>query len=199
MGILDAIRNNFYLFDFIIAAAVLLTVVFLRVSGRLSRFHWILFWVGAILGLTWELGCNINMLLSEAYPVARFITPPPVHFGFVVAAHSLWDGGLFLAGVWLVQKLCSPPWFEHFRMRELLVLIVWGQTQELAVELLSTYSSAWEWIVYWWNPSLFVFNGHPITLFPQLIWLAAVLVFYPIAVMVKRKLNYSDGSFLNVK
>jgi hypothetical protein len=198
MNLFEAVRDNFYLFDFAIAAAVLLTVVLLRISRKLSRFHWILFWVGAALGLTWELGCNINMLLSEAYPVARFVTPPPVHFIFVVAAHSVWDGGLFLAGVWLVRKLCSPPWFDRFRARELLVLIGWGQAQALAVELASTYSSAWEWIPYRWNPSLFFFNGHPITLLPQLIWLAAVLAFYPIAVKVNSRLNCPEGCPLQI-
>jgi len=183
------IQNYFYVVDFLIAAAILGIVIFLYFSGRIDRFHWVLFWLGCALGLTWELGCNINMLVSEYYPVARFITPPPYHFMLAVIAHSIWDGGLFLIGALLVRKVCSPPWFERFRMRELLVLLIWGQAQALVVELASAFSSAWEWIPYWWNPLLFIFNDHYITALPQLIWLAAMLAFYPLAIVIKRKID----------
>ncbi len=185
----ELLQTYFYILDFFIAGIILGLVTILYLAGRISRFYWILFWVGCALGLTWELGCNINMLVSENYPVARFITPPPFHFIFAVISHSIWDGGLFLIGAILVHKICTPPWFETFKMSELLVLLIWGQVQALAVEILSVFSSAWEWIVYWWNPSLFIFHGHAVTLLPQLIWLLAMLIFYPVAIAVARECN----------
>ena len=60
---------------------------------------------------------------------------------------------------------------------------------ELIVELISTTSSGWEYNVYCWNPLLFVFNGHNITLMPQLIWLAATVVYYYIIIKLKPKFS----------
>lgn len=67
-------------------------------------------------------------------------------------------------------------------------MIIYGQISELIVELTSTLSEAWEYIEYWWNPRLFIFNGYNITLLPQLIWLTAPIIFYIIAVKLKQRL-----------
>ena len=56
------------------------------------------------------------------------------------------------------------------------------------MELLSTGSGGWEYNPSWWNPSLFLFNGRHITLVPQLIWLAAPVLFYLAALKIKKKL-----------
>ncbi len=122
------------------------------------------------------------------YPPARFLTPMPTHFIVIVIAHSLWDGGLFLIGFWLVKKTCPTPHFKKYNLNEIGVLVAWGQLQEIIVEMTSTYNEAWEYNVYWWNPVLFEFNSHNITLLPQLIWLVAALVFYYFAIKIKAKL-----------
>ena len=124
---------------------------------------------------------------EQRTPVAKFLRPMPVNFMVVVIIHSLWDGGLFLIGVWLIYKICSAPYLERFKTSELAVLLIFGQVQELFIELSSTYNDGWAWISYWWNPSLFIFNGHDITLLPQFIWFAAPIVFYFIAIKVKSK------------
>jgi hypothetical protein len=186
---MDLLKNNFYWIDFSIGTAIPLVVLGLRLRGRISRFVWRLFWLGTALGLTWELPLSLLNAYSATHPAARFIQPLPTHFSVLIVLHSFWDGGLFLVGVWLAAKSYPGRWFERFRLGELLVLLLWGQASELAVELLSTFNHGWAYIPYWWNPSLFRFSGSDITLLPQLIWLAAPVVFYLIALRLKPKSN----------
>ncbi|MHA1376415.1 MAG: hypothetical protein ACTSR7_19220 [Promethearchaeota archaeon] len=183
----DFFIANFYWIDFTIAVLILAIVILLYKFEKIDKYFWYLYWLGVLIGLTWELPMSIANDMG-IYPPAHFITPLPTHFSVIVITHSLWDGGLFLFGAWLVLKLCRKPQFEKFRFQELLVMLIWGQLSELSVELISTFSNAWEYIEYWWNPVLFVFNGHNITLLPQLIWFAAPIVFYIIAIKIKKKL-----------
>ena len=183
---MDMLREHFYVIDFAIGAAVPVTVTALYASRRLSAFTWKLFWIGTLIGLTWEIPLSTLDGLGIV-DIFRFMTPPPAHFIVIIISHSFWDGGLFLAGIGLVTILCPVPRFETFNTRELAVLLVWGQVQELAVELLSTGSGGWEYNPSWWNPSLFLFNGRHITLAPQLIWLAAPVLFYLAALKIKKK------------
>lgn len=180
---LDFIRNNFFIIDFAVAGVILLGVVALRLARLLDRRDWILYWAGAGLGLLWEYGCNLQMIFSDQ-PVAVFLRPLPVHFALLALVHSLWDGGLFLAGALLARLLYGDSRFSKCRVTELALLVAWGQAQELAVELLSVGSAGWEWLPYPWNPTLFMFRGHHITVLPQLIWLVASVVFYGIALAV---------------
>jgi len=79
-------------------------------------------------------------------------------------------------------------------------MLIWGQLSELSVELISTFSNIWEYIEYWWNPVLFVYNGHNITLLSQLIWFVAPIVFYIIAINIKkRKANKKEYYILIAK
>lgn len=186
MNLTELLRNNFYWIDFSLGIIILVIVSILYLTHRIDRYSWHLYWVGFFLGLCWELPMSIANEYGE-YPPASFITPLPTHFMVIVITHSFWDGGLFLVGVWLVRKLCAEPQFVQFKWKELAVLLVWGQLSELTVELLSTFNNAWEFNRYWWNPTLFIFNNHNITLLPQLIWLVAPIVFYIIALRIKSK------------
>jgi len=181
----NLLRQNFFLIDFAIGAAIPLTVLALYRAERISSFSWFLFWGGTAIGLIWEIPLSTLDGLGIV-DIFHFITPPPAHFSIIIVSHSFWDGGLFLAGVWLVNRFCPPPRFAAFSGRELAVLMIWGQVQELAVELTSTGLGGWEYLPAWWNPSLFLSNGHHITLVPQLIWLAAPVLFYAAALKVRR-------------
>ncbi|MFO8020479.1 MAG: hypothetical protein R6U96_17790 [Promethearchaeia archaeon] len=172
---------NFYIVDFSLGILIVLIVILLYSFEKLNRKSWIIYWIGFLLGLAWELPMSIANKYSP-FPPASFITPMPSHFIVIVIIHSFWDGGLFLIGYLLVLKLCDDPHFEGFNCRELGVLVAWGQLSELGVELISTFNDAWVFNVYWWNPQLFKFNGHNITLLPQLIWLIAPLTFYCIII-----------------
>ncbi len=170
------LREWFWWLDLAIATAVTLFVV-LGCRGT-PRGRWIqkLFWLGAAIGLTWEVPLFLSNTFAEA-PVLVMLSPPPVHPLGLIVAHSLWDGGLFLAGVVLVWLSC--PILRRFDRRQLAVLLVWGQLSAITVELGGVTNEAWSYVGgFAWNPTLFEVGGHPITLLPQLIWLAAPIVFY---------------------
>ena len=185
--LLEFFRSNFYWIDFTIGGLTPILVYFLYKTGRIDKFIWILFWVGCAIGLTWEVPIFTLNEFSETNAVTRYITPLPVNFMVIMISHTLWDGGLFLLGVWLCHLICGPPLFARFRLKEFLVLIVWGQVSELWVELTATVGEAWAFIPRPWNPSLFKFNGHDITLMIQLVWLAAPILFYFIAMRLRKK------------
>ena len=180
----------FYWFIWIVGILICLLVYFLYKFKKIDKYFWYLFWFSFILGLCWELPLSIANEISN-FPPARFIIPTPlpapVSTILIILTHSLWDGGLFLLGVWFIRLICKNPIFEKFKLGEFTILIIYGQVSELIVELTSTFSNAWEYIVYLWNPLLFTFNGHNITLLPQLIWLAAPIVFYFIALKFKSR------------
>jgi len=184
---MEFLKANFYWVDFSVGAAFPIAVYTLYKTKQVSRYIWVLFWVGFLLGLCWEIPISVSSKFSSTWPITRYIKPMPTHWLVLLISHSSWDGGLFLIGVWLVAKLCGPAWFEKFRAKELVVFMVWGQASELWVELTSSMNDGWAYIPYWWNPSLFKFNGHDITPLPQLIWLAAPVVYYFTALRLKPK------------
>lgn len=91
-----------------------------------------------------------------------------------------------MVGMFLVYHICKEPHLVRFRWSELAVLLVWGSVFELVVEL-SASGVAWVYIPRWWNPALFQFRGADITLMPQLIWIAAPIVFYLVALAIRRR------------
>ena len=192
---LDFFRAKFYWIDFTIGTLICIVVIVLYKIKRIEKLTWYLYWVGFILGLCWEVPMSIANEIG-IYPFATFITPPPFPSPFsmivIIIIHSFWDGGLFLVGYWLVNRICSEPTFKRLKASELGVLIIWGQLSELAVELASTFSGGWEYVGYWWNPVLFIFNGHNITLWPQIIWFIAPIVFYFIALKLKPKFSINE-------
>jgi len=175
-------QSAYYVLDLLIGYGAPLVVFALYRTQRLDRWWWRLFWVGCALGLTWEIPMFVLSGEDTGLPLLHWVRPLPVHYLILMGSHTLWDGGLFLVGVWLVRRLCHSPSFRSFRWQELAVLLVYGQVSELLVELSSTLNDGWVFVTgYGWNPTLFHFNGHPITLMPQLVWLVAPVVFYWIA------------------
>ena len=145
-----------------------------------------LFWLGVAVGLTWEIPIFLSAILAQD-PIVGFLREPPLHPSVFMVAHALWDGGLFLVGLALVRALCSHPVLVRFRWSELLVLVLWGQASALAVEVTSVLNGGWFYHgAHAWNPVLFQISGHPITLVPQLIWLAAPIAYYSCALRLVR-------------
>ena len=64
----EILKTYFFIIDFTIGTSILITVIFLYHTGRISRYIWFLFWIGVLLGFTWEFGCNINMIVSSEPP-----------------------------------------------------------------------------------------------------------------------------------
>ena len=178
----DFFCASYYWFDLLIGLGCPLVLFGLRRLEWLDRRAWRLFWFGAFLGLFWELPV---FMLSKigSYPIITWDRELPVHFSVFLLAHTLWDGGLFLIGVWLVRRLCRPPALTRFRWAELVVLIAWGQISSVAVEVSSVLNDGWVYVTgYWWNPTLLTLQGHPLTLWPQIPWLLAPIVFYRAAI-----------------
>jgi hypothetical protein len=181
---MDILGKYFFVIDIFIGATIPITIAVLYRTKKITRFTWRMFWIGCLLGLLWEVPLSTLDGLGIV-DIFNFASSPPVHFTVIIISHTLWDGGLFLLGVWLVNLFCAEPLFSAFRWKELMILLVWGQVQELAVELISTGSNGWEYNALWWNPVMFLFNGRNITLIPQLIWLAAPVLFYFAALRVR--------------
>jgi hypothetical protein len=183
----------FYWFVWIVGILICTAVFILYKTEKLNKYYWYLFWLGFVLGMIWEVPLMIANEISPT-PPARFIIPTPLPSPYsiiiIIITHSFWDGGLFLLGVLFIQLICKKQLLEKFKLSELIVLTIYGQISTLIVELISTSSGGWEYYVYLWNPLLFTFNGHHITLLPQLIWLAAPIVFYIIAIKLNQRLNH---------
>jgi hypothetical protein len=154
-----------------------------------------LFWLGVGVGLAWEIPLFLSAIWASD-PIVGFLREPPLHPAVFMIAHAFWDGGLFLVGLGLVRALCARPVLVGFRWRELAVLTAWGQGSALAVEVVSVLNRGWFYPAgHAWNPVLFRLEGHPVTVLPQLIWLAAPLAYYVLALrLVRRAAPISDAS-----
>ena len=175
----------FYWVDLVIALSIPLLFVLLYRTRWISGYSWLLFWTGCGVGALWEIPFYFIGPYFSSDPLYILNTPMPYPLFVLHFVHCFWDGGLFMVGVWLVKRFCRAPHFERFRLQELAVLLVWGQLQELAVELISTGSSGWAYVPHWWNPSMFQFRGSDITVLPQLIWVIAPTVFYVLAIRLR--------------
>lgn len=179
-------KAAFWWLDLAIAIGVTTYVLVGCRSGERGRFITRLFWLGVAIGLAWEVPIFISARFAQN-PVIELFSQPPVPTLTLILFHSLWDGGLFLAGVALIWLVVGRPVLQGFSWVELGVLILWGQLSELAVEIGGVTNDAWGYVGgFWWNPVLFHVDGHPITLMPQLIWLAAPIVYYIVALQVVR-------------
>jgi len=147
----------------------------------ISKFTWLLFWVGILLGLTWEVPLSI---INAPFP-------PSIETYILMTTATIWDGGLFLLGYWVVIKICKEPHFNRFKLKELGILLLYGQLSSFIIEMLAVVSGGWEYEITSWNPLLFTFLGGNITLLPQLIWFFAPILFYFIAIKLNTKIRSS--------
>ncbi|MEO0895747.1 MAG: hypothetical protein AAFY71_05085 [Bacteroidota bacterium] len=163
--------------DPLIALVILLsfTIAFLR--GKLHANMYLLFWIGVFLGLCWELPLFLMGNNPEGIPPYKLLAPFPIHPQLQWISHSLWDGGLFMAGIALIKLSCPTPVFKKFSFRELGVFILFGIASALLLEVLGSFG-IWEYIPNWWNPELFKVNGRSITALAPLTWMVVPTIFY---------------------
>ena len=180
-------HDIFYYLDLIVGFTAPIIVYVLYRTHKIDKFSWYVFWLGAAVGLTWEIPMFLGSNETTFFVTLETIRPYPIHYVVFMISHTFWDGMLFLIGYWLVRLLCKPPHFNEFDIKELMILIIFGQIQELVVEIGAVSNSAWTFIVYWWNPALFYINGYPITLYPQLAWLFGSILFYYFLLKLKSK------------
>lgn len=178
---MELFKSSYYWLDLLVAyGGPFLLYLFYR-KGKISRRDWRLFWYGVLIGLIWEIPIFLLSRFSS-YAIISWIRELPIHHLLFLVGHSLWDGLLFVSGVWLVGLLLRPPLLTRFRWSELLILVLWGEVTAFLVEFSSITNDAWVWVEgHWWNPTLWSVGGHPITLAMQAIWFIAMIAFYFIA------------------
>ena len=177
-----AFLSAYYWLDLLVGfgSPILLFALYRR--GTIGRKYWRLFWIGALIGAVWEIPFFV-MSAHTSVPIVTWIRDFPLHYSVYMVSHTLWDGALFMAGVWLVASICRAPILVRFRWKELAVLMVWGQVSALLVELSAVTNDAWAFVdSYWWNPPLLQIGSHSVTMAMQALWLVAVPIFYFISI-----------------
>ncbi len=169
--------NLYYILDIIIAIALPLFIIFGYLKDRVPFTIWKLYWIGCLIGSTWEFALYFNK--GAANPVLHMLTPFPGGDLMHSVLHTFWDGGLFVAGYLLIIWFSRTPKLKSFSWSELGIMIVWGQVQELFVETSGTLMGAWTYSGnISWNPVLFYLGEGQITLIPQVVWFFASIGFY---------------------
>ena len=186
---LTLINTVFMIGDFAVSVVLVLLFVFLYRSKRIDKSLFYAFWVGCLIGSVWEFSF---MLLGPSF--AYSVNPWP--FGLSgwpkKLSHSIWDGGIFMVGVWLCQKLIQRrPLFTSFNWRELAIMEVWGVFQGFLVEYLFV-GRVWFYVPLPWNPVIIPplpggASAVGYTLIPQLVWTIAPIVFYFALLWLRRR------------
>lgn len=184
---LELFRGTYYYLDLLVGFAAPLVFFILYKTGRIDKFLWSFFWIGVLVGTTWEIPIFVLSGEKTALPLIVWNKPLPIHYLAFMICHSLWDGMLFVIGVRLILLFCKKPCFTKFSASELAVMFIWGQASELCVELSSTLSDGWSYVEYWWNPVMFQFNGYNIAWLMQVIWMVAAVVYYLLLIKLKPK------------
>jgi len=184
---LEIFKEAYYYLDLLIGFSSPFIFYFLYKTGRIEKYVWHFFWIGVIVGLTWEIPIFVLSGESTPVPVIIWIRPLIAHYLVFMISHSLWDGLILLTGIWFVYRICERPFFQHFRWSELLVFLIWGQASAFLVEFSSTLNDAWTYIEYWWNPVIFQFNGHNISWLIQIVSVVASIGYYLLLIELKPK------------
>lgn len=168
----------FYILDLLIGFGSAVVLLLLLKIGIIRKYIWNLYLLGALIGLLWEIPIFVLSEGKTGTPLIVWKNPLPANIIIFIIAHTLWDGMLFLLGVWLIFKINPNTKLNRFNRTELLVFIIWGEVSALMVEVSSTMNNAWSYLEYSWNPVLFKVKGQNITALPQLIWFFAPVLFY---------------------
>jgi len=183
----ELFKSSYYWLDLAVGFGSPVVLFALVRLGAVDRRNWRLFWLGACIGLVWEIPIFV-LSKHTSLPIIHWIRELPAHYAVFLVSHTLWDGAIFVVGVWLAVLICGRPVLSRFRWGELAVLLAWGQITAFAVEFSSVTNQAWAFIEgYWWNPTLLHAADSPITLMMQAVWLIASAAFYLIALRMPAK------------
>ncbi|MFT4613303.1 MAG: hypothetical protein ACI9NT_000441 [Bacteroidia bacterium] len=159
--------------DLFVAACIPLVTAWLYLSGRIEMRHvWLVVW-GFMVGSTWEFAFYF---LGDSVHAMHIEWPLPIIT--LHLSHTFWDAGLFIVGYWLCLKIFkTADCCTRFRWPELGIMLLWGAGQEFIVELIGN-GVIWEYRVLDWNPVWLTIGEQGYTVLPQLIWVAAPVVYY---------------------
>ncbi|WP_343806803.1 hypothetical protein [Alteraurantiacibacter aestuarii] len=170
----------------VIGAIIILGGLFLSIwRGRLPRFYWLLFAVGAAIGMVWELGFTFSHMgypiLPGGAPAPGIpdITDLPLYAILpLLLIVSIWDAGLFLVGLVIARTWLGPQIERRFSWAALLVMLIWGQVQSLVIEIYAIETGMWAYAPSPLNPTLFGWEEAQIGFLPQFVWLLGYCAFY---------------------
>ena len=177
--------------DFTIALGLAIGFITFYKMGIINKTYHTMFWIGCLIGSTWEftflyLGPDFVHSVKE-WPLGLGGWPRKL-------SHSIWDGGLFMVGVFLCERYLKGPLFQRFELRELFILLSWGIFQELLVEYLFN-GRVWIYPPLSWNPIIIpIMPGSAelspgYTLIPQAVWVVAPIIFYLFLLKFARNKN----------
>ena len=186
---MNSLDYIFLIGDFFVAISLVIGFSLCYQKGIINTTYHTMFWVGCLIGSTWEftflyLGPEFVHSVKE-WPWGLGGWPRKV-------SHSLWDGGLFMVGVFICEKYLRGPLFKRFSSKELSIFLSWGIFQELLVEYLFN-GRVWIYEPLPWNPVIIptipgsaqLSPGY--TLIPQAVWVIAPIIFYVIFLKVAEK------------
>ncbi|MEM6380102.1 MAG: hypothetical protein AAF705_18050 [Bacteroidota bacterium] len=172
--------------DLIIAILLIAGFVGAYLRKKLSLFHLQLFGLGILLGALWEWPLYWIGPEFSTSPPYRLLHPFPLHPITQPVSHMIWDGGLFMGGIFFVESVLPRPHFQSFSWVELGVYVIWGIGSALLFEILGAMG-IWEYIPSNWNPELFQINGKSITALAPATWLIAPIFHYILAIILKKR------------
>ena len=183
----------FLIGDFTVAITLLIGFVFASKNNRISSEYYTLFWIGCLIGATWEF---TFLLLGDEFLHSVKVWPYGLSGWPRKLSHSIWDGGIFMVGVYFCEKYLKDPLFKSFNKNELFIMLSWGISQELLVEYLFN-GRVWIYEPLPWNPiiipplpgSALLSPGY--TLVPQAIWVVAPIIFYSICLIIMKEKKYN--------
>ena len=159
---------------FIIGKSPPLLFIILLKTEKISREFFNLYFLGVLVGLTWEIpfalaGKSFHLILIDwpiDFPLVRNIT------------YSFIDGLIFIVGVLLAKAYLKNKHFLYkFNSTALLIMIIWGSFSEFLVDL-NGNGKLWLFLENWYNPVFITINDNGLTIIPQLIWFIAPIVYY---------------------
>ena len=192
---MNSIDYFFLIGDFTVAIGLIIGFIVGYKNNKINRIYFIMFCIGCLIGSTWEF-TFLYLGPEFVYSVKKW--PYGLDGWPRKLSHSIWDGGLFMIGVYLCKKFLSGSLFVRFNKNELLIFLSWGIFQELLVEYLFN-GRVWIYKPLSWNPiitppvpgSAKLCPGY--TLIPQTIWIIAPIIFYFICLLIiryeKQKVN----------
>ncbi|TFH05912.1 MAG: hypothetical protein E4H14_11785 [Candidatus Thorarchaeota archaeon] len=118
------IQYAFMVGDYAVAVILVTYFVWAYKNQKISKSYFYAFWVGCLIGAVWEfaflfLGPDFLHAAVE-WPFGFFGWPKKV-------SHSIWDGGVFMAGVYICNRfLGADPRFRNWSWREYGIMALWG-------------------------------------------------------------------------
>ncbi len=187
---IEPINLVFMVGDYAVAALLIAYFSWSYKKGRIPKSYFFAFWVGCLIGATWEF---TFFFLGDSFAHAMVEWPWGLSGWPKKLSHSVWDGGIFMVGVWLCLKILGPESrFVTWNWREFSIMWAWGIGSEFLVEYLFN-GRVWFYEPLPWNPVIIpplpgsaTTIGY--TLIPQAVWVIAPIAFY--LLFLKLRKNY---------